>query len=111
MNVRVRFRRIRTGVLGLLLASLAGCAGPEAMPTPGPADDVLRFDARVVHVPLEGGFYGLVGDDGRHYEPVGLAARFRRDGMRLHVQAQRLERASIRMWGQPVRILDVAPAR
>lgn len=90
----------------VLAIGVSGCAATSPAPQQGAASAPLQFDARVVHVPLEGGFYGLATDDGRHYEPLNLAPRFEREGLRLRLRAEPADVASIRMWGRPVRILD-----
>ena len=100
------------GVTGLrsialaLLVALAGCADREPLPQL-PQQEVLAFDARVVHVPLEGGFYGLISDGEVRFEPLNLAPTYQRDGLRLRVRAEPADVASIRMWGRPIRILEV----
>ncbi|MDD5419433.1 MAG: DUF333 domain-containing protein [Methanomicrobiaceae archaeon] len=62
----------------------------------------------VTFVDLEGGFYGIVGDDGRPYLPLNLSERYRVDGMSI-VFAGRVaeDTATIQMWGTPIEILDV----
>ena len=101
-----------SGVTGLravglaLLVALAGCADREPLPET-PQQGVLAFDARVVRVSLEGGFYGLISDGDVRFEPLNLAPSYQRDGLRLRVRAEPADVASIRMWGRPIRILDV----
>lgn len=100
---------------GGLLAGvwLSGCVATQPVPQGRPGDEVpshvVEFDARVVYVTLEGGFYGLVADNGVRYEPLALAPRFRRHGMRLRVRARPVDVASIRMWGKPVHIVNAEP--
>lgn len=111
-------------VLGVVLVGCASSeepapapdAGPNAVPVPDPAadegpdpDDVISGTATVSYVDLEGGFYGLVTDDERRLVPDTLAERFRRDGLRVRFRAVRLDSTfSIRMWGQPIDLLDIA---
>ena len=96
----------------VLLALLAGCAGsaaPAGRPTPA-ADEAARSEVvmgTVRHIDLEGGFYGIVTDDGRRLEPVNLPREYRKDGVRLRARVVSLrDRVSIRMWGTPVRIIE-----
>ena len=93
------------GLVTWLSAGLAGCA---STPAPEPTTPLV-FEARVVHVPLEGGFYGLITTDEVRYEPRDLAPHLQRDGLRLQVQAEPADVASIRMWGRPIRILQAEP--
>ena len=78
---------------------------------PGRPDVRVGFQGQVVHVELEGGFWGLVSKDGRQFEPVGLPPQFQQDGLQVEVTAVILrDTASIRMWGQVIRILDIREA-
>lgn len=75
------------------------------------ADDTvtaIEFDAVVRHVGVEGGFHGLVAVDGRHFEPLQLPVDFAVDGLAVHVRGRlRTNVMSMRMWGQPLEILDI----
>ncbi len=96
-------------VLILALALLAACgvqAGREGAGEAGMPD----FEARVVRVPLEGGFWGLVADDGRRFDPGALPRELQQEGLRVRVRAEPLGGvAGIRMWGTPVRVLEISP--
>ena len=60
---------------------------------------------RVSYVNLEGGFYGITGDDGKKYEPLDLDAKYRKDGLRVAFDATvAKDVASTRMWGTPVNL-------
>ncbi len=89
-----------------LLGLSASCAQyPSAAGSSVP--DQVRFDGRVVRVELEGGFWGLIADDGSRYDPRSLPARFQEHGMRVRVAVQPLDLASVHMWGTPVRIVTI----
>ena len=62
----------------------------------------------VTYQALEGGFYGIVGDDGKKYEPLNLDARYRKDGLRIAFDATPAsDTVSTRMWGTPVNLTSV----
>lgn len=92
----------------LLAGLLAGCAGPT-----GAGETALEFRAEVVRVELEGGFWGLVAEDGRKYDPGRLAPEYRQAGLKVTVRAERAQRVSFRQWGAPVEIVRIerAPTR
>ncbi|MEM2124626.1 MAG: protease inhibitor I42 family protein [Methanolinea sp.] len=59
----------------------------------------------IVHVPLEGGFFGIAGDDGRNYLPLALGEEFHVDGLRVAFEAEEVpDVATIQMWGTPVNL-------
>jgi len=62
----------------------------------------------VTYQNLEGGFYGIIGDDGKKYEPLNLDAKYREDGLRVAFNATVANDAvSTRMWGTPVNLAEV----
>lgn len=57
---------------------------------------------------LEGGFYGIISDDGEHYDPIDLTEEFRVHGLRIYFEAKILEDfGTIHMWGKPVSLLKI----
>ena len=93
----------RIALLVLCLA-LAGCSkhGPK------PSDpNVIEASGVVQHQDLEGGFYGIVADDGTKYDPGALPAAFQRDGLRVRFTARRTHAMTTRMWGQTVEIASI----
>lgn len=83
---------------------------------PGPQDDgtvtregdVVSGTGTVKHFDLEGGFFAIVGDDQKTYDPTNLAESFRVNGLRVRFRARlRNDVMSIRMVGQPVELLEI----
>lgn len=108
-----KFQTHSTTILNTLLLflltvpSLLSAGEPADMTPPAP----FSFSGRVVHVTLEGGFFGLVADDGSRYDPMNLPETFRNDGLRVTVKARRVPGAvSIRMWGTIIEVLEILPA-
>lgn len=59
----------------------------------------------IVFLPLEGGFFGISGDDGTKYLPLNLGEEFRVDGLRVVFEAEEArDTATIQMWGTPVNL-------
>ena len=57
------------------------------------------------YINIEGGFYGIIGSDGKNYEPANLRSEFQQDGKSVIFSADILEdTASIYMWGTPVKV-------
>jgi len=62
----------------------------------------------VKYVDLEGGFYGLVTDEGQKLDPVNLPEPFKKDGLRIQARVEEAKgRVSTHMWGPLVRIVEV----
>ena len=70
--------------------------------------DGLIITGTVKFVEIEGGFYGILGDDGEKYNPVNLAPDYRVDGMRVKagISIQK-DAVSIQMWGTLIRINQI----
>ena len=108
--------RVRSGaglvVCLTLLIALGACqssppAAREAAPVTGAGEESQVVKGTVRHIDLEGGFYGIVTDDGTNLDPVNLPEEFRKDGVRLQARVVPLrDRVSIHMWGTPVRIIE-----
>jgi hypothetical protein len=74
--------------------------------------DIVSDTGTVQYVDLEGGFYGIVADDSTRYLPDSLGARFREDGLRVRFRGERRDDVmTAPMWGQPVRLIDIARLR
>ncbi len=63
----------------------------------------------VRYVDLEGGFYGIAGDDGASYLPVPpLSQAFAKDGLKVRFEAKpRTDTVTISMWGKPVEVMKI----
>jgi hypothetical protein len=90
----------------LLLAAGAAIIGPAG-------GEVVSGNGTVIFVDLEGGFYGIVADDGTHYHPTNLPDEFKVDNLSVSfTAAPQASTGSIQMWGIPVEIsaIDAIPA-
>lgn len=62
----------------------------------------------IQYVDLEGGFYGILSDDGNQYLPVLLAEEYQQDGLRIRFSAEPAEdQFSIHMWGVLVELVEI----
>jgi inhibitor of cysteine peptidase len=84
-------------LIALTITTLVGC-GRETVSGTG----------TVKYIDLEGGFYGIVGDDNKQYEPMNLEQTYQQDGLRVRFQAKiRQDMASIYMWGKIIEITKI----
>lgn len=60
------------------------------------------------YVELEGGFFGIMTEDGTKYFPEYLEQDFKQDGLSVRVQAKPQEQIlGIQMWGKPIEIIRI----
>ena len=77
---------------------------------PVPPQAGIRATGTVRYQDLEGGFWGIVGDDGTRYDPMQLNPAFRKDGLRVRFEATAdSDRMSTHMWGVMVTLTKIEP--
>ncbi len=79
------------------------------VPTPTPAfNHEVRGNGTICLVPVEGGFFGIVSDDGSHYIPGKVDPLFQVDGLRVTYRAlERHDRIDSHNWGTPVDLMEL----
>jgi hypothetical protein len=111
----------RLAVVLSLSVVMTGCASTERPPDTAPSppspdttarlpdadDDVIRGTGTIRYVDLEGGFYGLVAEDGTKYDPTPLPDSLRVDGLSVRFRVRATGGMTTRMWGTPVELVDV----
>jgi hypothetical protein len=99
-----------------LLGLLIGCASGEKPQTASDSsastrpdtvdnDRVIQSTGTIRYVDLEGGFYGLVAEDGTKYDPTPLPESLRVDGLQVRFRVKKKDAMTTRMWGTPVELL------
>ncbi len=95
-------RAARAILVGLGLAILVGGCLFNGDDT---AEGTVEGTGTVQYQNLEGGFFGIVADDGARYDPVNLPEELRQDGLRVRFRGRLLkEGVSIHMWGAMVEL-------
>jgi hypothetical protein len=98
-----------------LLILLASCQKdePAAFQPNEKADKELfsnefAFTGTIKYIKLEGGFYGIISDDGKHYDPLNLPVKYQKDGLKVKVKASLADnQASFHMWGTLINIISI----
>ena len=73
-----------------------------------PGHTIIQAVGTVAYVDIEGGFYGIAGDDDTNYDPVNLEDEFRKDGLKVEFTAYPAEdMASFHMWGQLIELRSI----
>jgi hypothetical protein len=71
---------------------------------------VLNISGKIVSLPMEGGFYGVLGDDGKKYLPQNLPNMLQRHNLAVRIKAvSQANRLGIHQWGEYIQVLDVSP--
>jgi len=74
----------------------------------GCTDQYKEGTGTIQYNDFEGGFYGILGDDGEKYNPINLPIEFKEDGIRVKYNLNTLEnQSSIQMWGTIVEIIEI----
>ncbi len=70
--------------------------------------DTITILGFIKYVELEGGFFGIMTEDGTKYFPEYLEQDFKQDGLGVRVQAKPQEQIlGIQMWGNPIEIIKI----
>jgi hypothetical protein len=67
----------------------------------------IQGTGTVTYLSFEGGFYGIVGDDGKHYDPINMPQEFKVHGLRVRFTANFTDYPSYHMWGYVVRLVSI----
>lgn len=71
-------------------------------------EDQIDISGTVVYKDLEGGFFAIEGDGGKIYDPINLPDAFKKDGLKVNVNAKlRNDMGSIHMVGDIIEIVDI----
>ena len=97
--ISMQLKQINIFLLVAFLIILLSCSSTEL--------ESNYTTGTVKYISLEGGFYGIIGDDGEHYDPINLLKEFQVDGKRIMFSYKiRNNLASFHMWGTIIEIIE-----
>ena len=100
-------KRVLIFIFCISMIILTNCNHPTTG-TSGSEVPTETITGTIHHINLEGGFWGIIGDDGTKYNPVNLPPEYQKEGLRVEITAEKIEKGvSIQMWGQMIRILKI----
>lgn len=67
----------------------------------------ITFKGTVTFVNLEGGFWGIVSEDGKKYDPISLPAEFQHEGLQVQAEGLVQDLMSVHMWGIIIKITSI----
>lgn len=66
----------------------------------------IRIEGKIVYMPIEGGFWGVIDDKGNEWLPMDMPDELKKDGLMVILEVRKIKDAfSIYNWGMPVEIL------
>jgi hypothetical protein len=101
--------RLTTLTFAVLLGGLASCDNltPKSDPLVRNGKPT-QISGQVVFRDKDGGFYGILTDNGAQLEPINLDSRYKSDGARVTIQGKLdSSRLGTHSWGNPVEIFSV----
>lgn len=76
--------------------------------TTAPSENQISTTGTVRFQEIEGGFWGIVADDGRKFDALNLEPSFQKEGLRVRFEAKpETDRMSTRMWGTMVTLQKI----
>ena len=74
----------------------------------GCTENYIHGEGVIIFNDFEGGFYGIIGDNGENYDPINLEKEFQEDGIIVSYTLKVLEdQLSIHQWGIVVEIIEI----
>lgn len=65
-----------------------------------------QIKGKVVFEDMSGGFWGIIGENGKQYLPVNMPEQLKVKGAQVELSVEDSDQGSIFMWGSPVKILS-----
>lgn len=94
--------------LRLLFALFAGLLLGACAQNPSRPSAIIQDTGTVHYIDISGGFYGIISDAGRHFDPLNLESAYQKDGLRVRFAGEELQGlVTMRMWGRPLRIQHI----
>ena len=56
---------------------------------------------------FEGGFYGIIGDECSHYDPINLPQEYKVEGLQVRFSGDILDIPTFHMWGAVIELSDI----
>lgn len=71
-------------------------------------DDIIEGTGTIKYLDFEGGFYGIIADNDKHYDPINLPKEFEVNGLRVYFKAKiRKDLGSYHLWGAVIELIYI----
>jgi hypothetical protein len=72
------------------------------------SEKIIKAKGTIEFIELEGGFFGIIADDGSKYKPVNLPDLYKQDGLKVRFEGKfRTDLLGIYMWGKLIEIINI----
>ena len=72
------------------------------------SQESIDIKGTVTFISIEGGFYGIIGDDGEKYLPLSLPDEYKKIDMRISIKGKiRDDIMTTQQWGKSVEIVEI----
>ena len=68
--------------------------------------DTFQLNGKATRVELEGGFWGIIDQEGNQWQPVNMPEQLKREGSEVECTVYKTDAVSSAMWGEPVHIVS-----
>ena len=62
--------------------------------------------ATIVYQEIEGGFWGLIDQDGNHWLPINMPEQLKYAGKKIKLVIREVDMMTTSMWGKPVKVVS-----
>jgi hypothetical protein len=69
--------------------------------------EIVSGTGTVVFLSLEGGFYGIIDDNDRHWDPSNLPQQYQVDSLRVRFEGIITDAPTFHMWGRTVELTSI----
>ena len=66
----------------------------------------MKIKGKVVYNNLGTGFWGIIAENGKQYEPANLPKKFQKENEPISLKAKESNAFSLFMWGTPIEIIS-----
>ena len=73
-------------------------------------NELIYGTVTIIYLKIEDVFYGILSDNGEHYDPINLPIEYQKDGLRISfIAKERSDLLSFHMWGKIVKLISIYP--
>ena len=62
----------------------------------------MNIKGTVKYQNIEGGFWSIIGDDGKEYGPIRMPEQLKKEGASVQIKASEYDGMTMNMWGTPI---------